>query len=227
MKKYLTIILILFFTLKCSEDSSPTNSENNNEDNYSDFSGLSVEMMLNYSSLNKNTSWYITNQRHNYLDLRHSGYRNMRYNEESETFQPLTNWGNTERMWFHTIGSYLYADFNNDGAKEIWQTYLKAPWPSDRKEITMYSSYPNKILDTNIAASSENFEGHFTLTQTRKAVLSDLNKDGSLEIIMFSHGLDNSEGNGDSLAVFYPANLVLNQPSSYKYLDRVGYWHGG
>ncbi|MDC0917805.1 VCBS repeat-containing protein [Candidatus Marinimicrobia bacterium] len=227
MKKHLTIILILFFTLKCSEDSSPTNSENNNEDNYSDFSGLSVEMMLNYSSLNKNTSWYITNQRHNYLDLRHSGYRNMRYNEESETFQPLTNWGNEERMWFHTIGSYLYADFNNDGAKEIWQTFLKAPWPSDRKEITMYSAYPNKILDTNIAASSENFEGHFTLTQTRKAVLSDLNKDGSLEIVMFSHGLDSAEGNGDSLAVFYPANLALNQPSSYKYLDRVGYWHGG
>ena len=93
MRKYLTIILILFFTLKCSENSSPTNSDNNNEDNYFDFSGLSVEMMLNYSSLNKNTSWYITNQRHNYLDLRHSSYRNIRYFEQQNVFQGTPQWG--------------------------------------------------------------------------------------------------------------------------------------
>lgn len=226
MKKSFLIVLILFFTLKCSEDSSPSTSDNN-EDNFFDFSGLSVEMMLNYSSINKNTSWYITNQRHNYLDLRHSNYRNIRYFEQQNVFQATSQWGPEEQMWFHEIGSYFYTDFNNDGRKEIWQTYLKAPWPSNMKEISLYSSYPDKILDTNAQASSLNFEGHFTLTQTRKAVLSDLNKDGNLEIIMFSHGLDSAEGDGDSLAVFYPANLALNQPSRYEYLDRVGYWHGG
>ena len=227
MRKYFTIILILFFTLKCKENSSPTNSDNNNEDNYFDFSGLSVEMMLNYSSLNKNTSWYITNQRHNYLDLRHSSYRNIRYFEQQNVFQGTPQWGPEDQMWFHEIGSYFYVDFNNDGIKEIWQTYLKAPWPTDRKEISLYSLFPNKILDTNAQASSLDFEGHFTLTQTRKAVLSDLNKDGNLEIVMFSHGLDNSEGSGDSLAVFYPSKRALNQPSRIEYLSHVGAWHGG
>ena len=223
MNRFLIIFLIIFLWT-CSK-SSPTSSDSQEQINTPNFEGLRVEMMNNFSSTNRNTSWYITNQRHNYIDLRHSGYRNMRY--QNGSFQPLTGWGDEEKMWFQEIGSYFYTDLNNDGSKEIWQTYLKAPWPSNQKEIVAYSLYPAKVLDTNQAASSDNLEPHFGLTQTRKAVLHDLNKDSRLEIIMFSHGLDNAEGTGDSLAIFHSNNTSSSQPSRIQYLSYIGHWHGG
>ena len=237
IEKIFLIFFILLFTTECTKDSSPTNStdstnptdstDSNNNDGNSEFLGLKVEMMFAYSSKNKNTSWYITNQKHNYLDLRHSNYRNIRYFEQQDVFQGTPGWGPDEEMWFHEIGSYFYTDLNNDGIKEIFQTYLKAPWPSPLKEISLYSAYPDKILDTSINPSSQHFDAHFTLVQTRKSVLSDLNKDGIYEIVMFSTGQDNSEGVGDSLAVFHPENVALNLPSRHEYLGYIGAWHGG
>ena len=178
-----------------------------------------ANMLEDYSDINKNTSWYITNANFNYFNVKYTNYKGL---TKGVTIKPV-NYCNGCDFWFAEIGGYIYSDFDKDGTKELWHNYLKDPWPSNHKGIFLYSDEVENIISAEENSSNyDDYSAVFGLTQVRKQVLSDLDNDGKNEIILFSSGLDAPPYPGDSLAIFYP------QSQTYLYLSEdIGYFHGG
>lgn len=176
-----------------------------------------LEMLENYSDINKNTSWYKTNISfvHPY-DFISNGYRGFEKFEDGSLrpFMEGTYRNDKEECcyYWHDLGQYLYTDLDNDGLKDLWAYYGKAPWPKDANGLFLY-------IDN---ANNPQYDLQVGLTQVRKQVLSDFNNDGLNEIMLFSSGYDAYPFPGDSLAFF------TFQNKKYSYLaDDIGYFHGG
>ena len=177
-----------------------------------------ISFLDNYSSINKKTSWYRTNKSFDQLyDVSKSDFRGFEKNNNGDFDLFKQGSYNQEKenccYYWHDLGQYLYSDLNGDGNKDLWASYLKAPWPTNANGLHLY------INDIN---SSQNLDLQVGLTQVRKNVLSDFNNDGKNEITLFSSGCDEYPFPGDSLAVFDLSN------KTYKYLSEdIGYFHGG
>lgn len=177
-----------------------------------------ISFLDNYSSINKKTSWYRTNKSFDQLyDVSKSDFRGFEKNNNGDFDLFKQGSYNQEKenccYYWHDLGQYLYSDLNGDGNKDLWASYLKAPWPTNANGLHLY------INDIN---SSQNLDLQVGLTQVRKNVLSDFNNDGKNEITLFSSGYDGYPFPGDSLAVFDLSN------KTYKYLSEdIGYFHGG
>jgi hypothetical protein len=181
----------------------------------------SDSLLDDYSEINKKTSWYITNRNYNYFNISYTDYRFL--NMVNMKISPSASWVAGGMMWTSECGGYLYSDFNQDGTKELWQYYMRAPWPTNYNGIHLYSDHVQNIIESK--SPDYNSEDHYSvlgLTHVRKQVLSDLDNDGIQEIIIFSHGFDKAPYPGDSLAIFYPSE------KRYKYLSSdIGFFHGG
>jgi hypothetical protein len=174
-------------------------------------------MLNNYSDINKNTSWHKTNISFDKLfNLKNSNYWGFE-KLDNGSFIPFVkgsfNSNKTKCCYYwNDLGGYLYTDMNNDGSKDLWAYYLKAPWPTNMNGLHLY------VDNTN----ADEYDLQIGLTQVRKQVLSDFNNDGINEIMLFSSGFDGLPGPGDSLAFFN------TQTKKYSYLsDDIGYFHGG
>lgn len=166
-----------------------------------------------YSEINKTTSWYRTNYSFDQvLDVSSlvNGFEWL-----GNRFAPITDYRGDRVVccyYWYDEGQYLFTDLNGDGKKDLWATYLKAPWPTDANGLYLYKDN----------FQSSNMQLDLGLTQVRKQVLSDFNKDGSPEITLFSSGADKMPFPGDSLAFFD------TQTKKYTYLSKdIGYFHGG
>ncbi len=176
-----------------------------------------VSMLNDYSDINKKTSWYITNKKYNYFNIGYTSYVVFRI--ENDEIYPSDYCDECDK-WDREIGGYIYSDLDDDGILELWQYYLKHPWPINVNGIQLYSNQVENIIETE--PNPSDYSIVFGLTQVRKQVLSDLNNDGKQEIILFSSGLDKSPWPGDSLGIFYPST------QEYQYLtEDIGYFHGG
>ena len=213
--------LILLLLTACSKNENTISDINNGNDNNDDDQ---VELVypngdLNkYSSINKKTSWYRTNNSFTQLyDVRTGKYFGFEKDENGNINLFVQGTWNQQKenccYYWHDLGQYLYTDLNNDGNKDLWAYYYKAPWPTNERGIHLFVD--------NIDAGGQ-FEIEYGLTQVRKTVLSDFNNDGKNEITLFSHGYDKPPFPGDSLAIFDVEN------KKYKYLsDDIGFFHGG
>ena len=177
-----------------------------------------VSELNNYSSINKKTSWYRTNKSFDQLfDVAASRYRGFEKDNNGDINLFVQGTWNQQKVsccyYWHDLGQYLYTDLNNDGNKDLWAYYYKAPWPTNQRGIHLFVD--------NIDAGGQ-FEIEYGLTQVRKNVLSDFNNDGKNEITLFSSGHDRDPFPGDSLGIFDVDS------KKYKYLtDDIGYFHGG
>ena len=180
-----------------------------------------LSMMDNYSDLNKNTSWYVTNKEFNYFNIKYSTYAH--FAQDDGSIRPVWNNQCCDSTWTGEIGGYIYTDLNDDGALDLWQYYYKHPWPSDMAGIHMYSENVDNIIQTPQGTYDPNdYYATFGLHQVRKQILSDINNDGRNEIILFSHGYDAYPFPGDSIGIFYPTT------KDYRFLsDDIGFFHGG
>lgn len=212
MKKLILLLLFIPLVYSCSSIES-VEEIIDNEDSLK----YPVVMLDKYSDINKNTSWYKTNISFDKLyDFKNSNYLGFE-KLGNGSFKPFVqgsyNSNNIDCCYYwNDIGGYLYTDMNNDGLKDLWAYYLKAPWPTNMNGLHLY------IDSTN----GNSYDLQIGLTQVRKQVLSDFNNDGIDEIMLFSSGYDKDPFPGDSLA-------FLNiQNKKYSYLtDDIGYFHGG
>lgn len=172
----------------------------------------SVQSLDSLSDVNKNSSWYQTNNSFNeLLDITKTPFNGL--NNNSGTFTTYVNNPITVADYWNDHGIYFYYDFNKDGFKDVWCYNFKSPWPSNQKGLSIFSEY---VKNTN------SFNVELSLTSVRKAVISDLDNDGFKDIVMFSQGYDAPPFPGDSIGIFYPKD------NKYQYLsDDIGFFHGG
>ena len=181
---------------------------NNNKNITANFFKISNAFFEELTDLNKNTSWYQTNINFNKPNFRNFGGCYI------TDFGISDQCGSNDDEYMKEIGGYIYYDFDNDGAKDLWQHFLKAPWPTNEKakDIFFKSYNENKKYDSIYPS----------LTQIRKQVLSDFDNDGLMELMLFSSGYDDTPFPGDSLAIFIP------KQRKYIFLsESVNFFHGG
>lgn len=170
------------------------------------------------SSINKTTSWFMTNKSFDELfNVHQSYYWGFEYTA-SNTLIPYNNlttstWNAKKTYYWNDLGTHLYTDLTGDGKKDLWAYYWKNPWPTNATGLHLFSEYEKDKNDIDIQVG---------LTQVRKCVLADFNNDNKKEIMLFSSGYDGPPFPGDSLGIFY-----VNE-KRYQYLNNdIGYYHGG
>jgi len=213
MKKLILLLLFIPLVFSCSSSESTDEIIDNEEPSLKYPAG----MLNSYSDINKNTSWYKTNISFDKLfNLKNSNYWGFE-KLDNGSYKPFVQGSyNSNKVdccyYWNDLGGYLYTDMNNDGSKDLWAYYLKAPWPTNMNGLHLY-------VDN---ANGDEYDLQIGLTQVRKQVLSDFNNDGVNEIMLFSSGFDADPFPGDSLAFFNAQN------KKYSYLtDDIGYFHGG
>ena len=197
-----------------NSDSSSLN--NSNESSQSSELSFPTSALHNYSKINKNTSWYRTNNSFNQtLKLHESKYIGFEFKEDVgfSFFRKETYERDKEECcyYWHDRGQYLYTDLNGDAVKDMWIYYTKAIWPKNQQGLHLF-----------VDGEGEKYDLQLGLTQVRKNVLSDFNNDGINEIMLFSTGQDVEPSPGDSIAFFDVNNKKYNYIS-----DEIGYFHGG
>tara|TARA_Y100000766_G_scaffold162272_1_gene139374 strand:+ start:509 stop:1966 length:1458 start_codon:yes stop_codon:yes gene_type:complete len=182
------------------------------------FSAITYSFFENLSDTNKRTSWYSNNLGFNKFykqmyDLTNSSFQCLKIidgqlNLSDDCFGDYNE-------YFNETGGYIHHDFDKDGNLDLWQHFMKSPWPQDVIGKDFYSDNLN-----NVNASYETFN---SLTQIRTQLLADVTGDGFNEIVLFSSGVDAPPFPGDSLGIFYPNSR------EYKYYlgDNIGYMHSG
>jgi len=177
-----------------------------------------VGMLNQYSPINKTTSWYNTTIAMTELfDVHKSkywGFELLANNDLIPYNTGTTNtWSPSKSYYWNDLGTYLFADFTGDGKKDLWAYYWKNPWPTNATGLHLFSEYQ---------VSPNSYDLKSGLTQVRKCVVSDMDGDGTKDIMLFSSGYDGYPFPGDSLGIFYPKDL------KYQYLNQdIGYYHGG
>tara|TARA_Y100001954_G_C15761871_1_gene579584 strand:+ start:98 stop:1561 length:1464 start_codon:yes stop_codon:yes gene_type:complete len=182
------------------------------------FSPITYSFFENLSNINKRTSWYSNNLGFNKFykemyNLTNSGFQCIKIIND-QLYLSDDCYG-TDNEYFNETGGYIHHDFDKDGNLDLWQHFMKSPWPQNEIGKDFYS---DNLNDTN--SSYETFN---SLTQIRTQLLADVTGDGFNEIVLFSSGVDAPPFPGDSLGVFYPNSR------EYKYFlgDNIGYMHSG
>ncbi len=182
------------------------------------FSPITYSFFENLSNLNKRTSWYSNNLGFNKFykemyDLTNSNFQCLKIINE-QLFLSDDCYGN-DNEYFKETGGYIHHDFDKDGNLDLWQHFMKSPWPQDEIGKDFYSD--------NLTMSNSSYDVLNSLTQIRTQLLADVNQDGYNEIVLFSSGVDAPPFPGDSLAIFYPNSREYQ----YFLTDNIGYMHGG
>ena len=182
------------------------------------FSPITYSFFENLSDINKRTSWYSNNVGFNKFykqmyDLTNSSFQCLKIIDGQLNLSDDCYGDYNE--YFNETGGYIHHDFDKDGNLDLWQHFMKSPWPQDVTGKDFYSDNLN-----NVNASYETFN---SLTQIRTQLLADITGDGFNEIVLFSSGVDAPPFPGDSLGIFYPNSR------EYKYYlgDNIGYMHSG
>lgn len=182
------------------------------------FSPITYSFFENLSNINKRTSWYSNNLGFNKFykemyGLTNSNFQCLKIINE-QLFLSDDCYGNDDE-YFNETGGYIHHDFDKDGNLDLWQHFMKSPWPQDEIGKDFYSDNLNDV--------NTSYETFNSLTQIRTQLLTDITGDGFNEIVMFSSGVDAPPFPGDSLAIFYPNSR------EYKYFlgDNIGYMHSG
>jgi len=176
-----------------------------------------VSLLESLSDINKTTSWYNTNKSFTELfTVSKSLYWGFeKTDKELIPYNTSTtdSWSKYKEYYFNEIGMYIYTDLTGDGKKDLYAYYLKEPWPTNARGLSLFSEYEKQPTEYDVQLS---------LTVVRKSVLADVNNDKFPEIVQFSSGYDAMPFPGDSLGIFYP------REKRYQYLgNKIGYFHGG
>lgn len=175
-------------------------------------------VLENYSTTNKNTSWFQSTSSFTGLFNPELSYYigfelmpdqlKIPYNRTN-----AYTWNPEKTYYWFSKGTYLYTDLNGDGSNDLWAYYFKSPWPTNEKGLHLFSEYEKDSLVHHVE------EG---LHEVRKVVLCQLDEDQTKEILLFSTGFDNQPFPGDSIGLFKATT------KTYKYLNQdIGYFQGG
>lgn len=198
MKRLLIGMVVSLLTIGC-EKNLPENVKQLDKSHCINCESTQKNYFADLSSINKTTSWYKNTQ-------------------SFDTIFPLMD-NFRSQYWLKIfgfqidLGGYIYTDLNKDNKKDLFVYYHKSPWPTNEIGMNLFVEYE---------INKSNFNTERGLTQIRKLALSDLNNDGSDEIVCFSSGYDKEPFPGDSIQIFYPKD------KTYKYLSEdIGYFHTG
>ena len=221
MQKLISIFLVLF-TISCTK--TETNTQTSEVSNTSTSQNQSIPLVYplntldSFSKINKTTSWYNTTiSMTEIFDVFKSRYWGFELTPSGNFFPYNTGttntWSATKNYYWNDLGTYLYTDLTGDGKKDLWAYYWKNPWPTNATGLHLFSEYQFDPSSYDLQSG---------LTQVRKCVISDMNGDTKKDVMLFSSGYDGMPFPGDSLGIFYPAEM------KYQYLSTdIGYFHGG
>ena len=178
------LLIIVFLTMGCKKtavDSTP-----NRVPKPEGTVVYSTAILDSVSLINKTTSWHNTNKSFSSLfNLQFSLYSGFELTS-TQQFIPFnyTNqhtWSANKTYYWQSPGAYVYTDLTGDGKKDLWAFFYRNPWPTNAKGLNLFTEYE---------ADSTRYNVQLGLTEVRKIVLSDLDNDGSKEVVLFSTGFD-------------------------------------
>lgn len=175
-------------------------------------------VLENYSTTNKNTSWFQSTSSFTGLFNPELSYYigfELMPNQLKIPYNRTNayTWNPEKTYYWFSKGTYLYTDLNGDGSNDLWAYYFKSPWPTNEKGLHLFSEYEKDSLAHHVE------EG---LHEVRKVVLCQLDQDQPKEVLFFSTGYDNQPFPGDSIGIFKATT------KTYKYLNQdIGYFQGG
>jgi hypothetical protein len=178
----------------------------------------STAILDSVSPVNKTTSWHNTNKAFSSLfNLEFSLYSGFELTD-TKRFIPFNytnqnSWSANKTYYWQSPGAYVYTDLTGDGKKDLWAFFYRNPWPTNAKGLNLFTEYE---------VDSSRYDVQLGLTEVRKIVLSDVDNDGSKEIVLFSTGYDSDPFPGDSISIFYPKEKTYQNLC----LD-LGYFQGG
>ena len=178
----------------------------------------STAILDSVSPINKTTSWHNTNKSFSSLfDLQFSLYSGFVLTAAHQfipfNYTNQNTWNANKTYYWQSPGAYVYTDLTGDGKKDLWAFFYRNPWPTNAKGLNLFTEYE---------ADSTRYTVQLGLTEVRKIVLSDLDNDGSKEVVLFSTGFDGDPFPGDSISIFYPKEKTYQNLR----LD-LGYFQGG
>jgi hypothetical protein len=178
----------------------------------------STAILDSVSLINKTTSWHNTNKSFSTLfNMQFSLYSGFELTP-AQQFIPFnyTNqntWSANKTYYWQSPGAYVFTDLTGDGKRDLWAFLYRNPWPTNTKGLNLFTEYE---------ADSTSYNVQFGLTEVRKIVLSDIDNDGNMEVVLFSTGYDRDPFPGDSISIFYPKD------KAYQYLcSDLGFFQGG
>ena len=210
------LLIIVFLTMGCKK--TAVDAPPNRVPKPDGTIVYSTAILDSVSLINKTTSWHNTNKSFSTLfNMQFSLYSGFELTP-AQQFIPFnyTNqntWSANKTYYWQSPGAYVFTDLTGDGKKDLWAFLYRNPWPTNTKGLNLFTEYE---------ADSTSYNVQFGLTEVRKIVLSDIDNDGNMEVVLFSTGYDRDPFPGDSISIFYPKD------KAYQYLcSDLGFFQGG
>ncbi len=210
------LLIIVFLTMGCKK--TAVDAPPNRVPKPDGTIVYSTAILDSVSLINKTTSWHNTNKSFSTLfNMQFSLYSGFELTP-AQQFIPFnyTNqntWSANKTYYWQSPGAYVFTDLTGDGKKDLWAFLYRNPWPTNTKGLNLFTEYE---------ADSASYNVQFGLTEVRKIVLSDIDNDGNMEVVLFSTGYDRDPFPGDSISIFYPKD------KAYQYLcSDLGFFQGG
>ena len=210
------LLIIVFLTMGCKK--TAVDAPPNRVPKPDGTIVYSTAILDSVSLINKTTSWHNTNKSFSTLfNMQFSLYSGFELTP-AQQFIPFnyTNqntWSANKTYYWQSPGAYVFTDLTGDGKKDLWAFLYRNPWPTNTKGLNLFTEYE---------ADSTSYNVQFGLTEVRKIVLSDIDNDGNIEVVLFSTGYDRDPFPGDSISIFYPKD------KAYQYLcSDLGFFQGG
>ena len=210
------LLIIVFLTMGCKK--TAVDAPPNRVPKPDGTIVYSTAILDSVSLINKTTSWHNTNKSFSTLfNMQFSLYSGFELTS-AQQFIPFnyTNqntWSANKTYYWQSPGAYVFTDLTGDGKRDLWAFLYRNPWPTNTKGLNLFTEYE---------ADSTSYNVQFGLTEVRKIVLSDIDNDGNMEVVLFSTGYDRDPFPGDSISIFYPKD------KAYQYLcSDLGFFQGG
>ena len=210
------LLIIVFLTMGCKK--TAVDAPPNRVPKPDGTIVYSTAILDSVSLINKTTSWHNTNKSFSTLfNMQFSLYSGFELTP-AQQFIPFnyTNqntWSANKTYYWQSPGAYVFTDLTGDGKRDLWAFLYRNPWPTNTKGLNLFTEYE---------ADSTSYNVQFGLTEVRKIVLSDIDNDGNIEVVLFSTGYDRDPFPVYSISIFYPKD------KAYQYLcSDLGFFQGG
>jgi hypothetical protein len=209
MKKLsLAVLLLICFSCSKQDDENPKPDDSTNTKAESKY----VE---EHTAVNKKTGWYVTNKLFNgtfFID-KSKVYNLFEYNGKLEFADYIPN----AQGFFSNRTTVIMGDLNSDGKNDILNNYWAAPFGTNKPGY--YATWEHEKAEFTKPNISKG------LTAARKFIFNDYSGNGSLSLLVASHGADLEPFPGDIVQIVdFGKDLSM---TTKNISDIKGFFHTG